>query len=240
MQPYFAPALGYFDLIALSDQWVVFDTAQFRKKSWMCRNRVLHPSSGWQYITAHIARHSRDTRIADVELSSEPGWRENLIAKLGHYRKRAPHYQRTVDLLSASLAVEQRSLARLSVDLMSRVCDLLGIAFAPRYFSEMDLSLGEIEGPGDWALRICEAFGASEYINPPRGEPIFDRERYAAGGVELIIRRFRDIEYQPRGYSYIPTLSIADVLMWCSADEIRAHLDRERAGFEAARDKVAG
>ncbi len=56
MQPYFAPALAYFDLIALTDEWVVFDTPAFRKKSWMSRNRILHPSTGWQYITA--GRHS--------------------------------------------------------------------------------------------------------------------------------------------------------------------------------------
>jgi len=234
MQPYFAPALGYFDLIALADSWVVFDTAQYRKKSWMGRNRILHPASGWQYITAHVARHPLETRIADIELSSEPAWRERLVAKLGHYRKRAPHYRRTADLLSGALESEPTSLARLSVDILSRVCDLLEIEFAPRFFSEMDLELGPIEGPGDWALRICEALGASEYINPPRGESIFDRRRYAASGVELIIRHFTDIEYQPRGHEYIPTLSIIDVLMWCSIDEIRDHLDRERMSFEEA------
>lgn len=234
MQPYFAPALGYFDLIALSDRWVVFDTAQYRKKSWMCRNRILHPKDGWQYITAHVAGHHRDTRIADVELSAEPDWRERLVAKLGHYRKRAPHYDRTAALLEASLDAERSSLCRLSVDLLSRVCRLLDIDFSPEYFSEMDLSLGPIEGPGDWALRISEALGATQYINPPRGEPIFDRERFAAAGIELLIRRFDDMVYPVRGYEFVPTLSIIDVLMWCSADEIRAHLDAERIRFEAA------
>lgn len=235
MQPYFAPALGYFDLISLCDQWVVFDTAQFRNKSWMSRNRILHPTSGWQYITAHVKKHSRDTRIADVELSDEAGWRDRLIARLGHYKKRAPHYPQTAALLRGALDSEQRSLARLSVELLRRVCALLDIEFAPRYFSEMDLALGPIDGPGDWALRISQALGASEYVNPPGGEHLFDPQRYRLGGVELIIRRFRDLEYQPRGYDFVPTLSIIDVMMWLPLSEIRAHLDRQRQLFEESR-----
>ena len=46
MQPYFFPYIGYFSLIANTDLWVVFDTPQYTRKSWMNRNRILHPR-GW-------------------------------------------------------------------------------------------------------------------------------------------------------------------------------------------------
>lgn len=236
MQPYFVPALGYFDLIHLCDEWIVFDTPQYRRKSWMCRNRILHPTTGWQFVTAHVKKHGLDTPIHAIELSDDPTWRPHLVAQLGHYR-RAPGYARVVALLEAALAAEPRSLARLSVDLLARVCAELGVTFRPRYFSELDLALGPVAGPGDWALRISEAMGATAYVNPPGGESLFDRAAFARAGVALEIRRFTDPVYAPRGFEFAPGLSVLDALMWCAPEALRAHLDAERDAHLAA---VAG
>ncbi|MEM9490438.1 MAG: WbqC family protein [Myxococcota bacterium] len=231
MQPYFAPALGYFDLIGLSDRWIVFDTAQYRARSWMNRNRILHPSAGWQYITAHVSRTHLGTAICDVALAEGDGWRTRLLGQLAHYKKHAPFYQRTIALVREVLSAPLGHLARLNVDLLARVCQLLGQPFAPEYFSEMDLDLAPIDHPGDWALRISAALGATEYINPPGGAALFDQAAFAAAGVELRIRHFDEMTYKPRGYAYLPMLSIIDVLMWNPTESIVAHLAEQRQNF---------
>ncbi len=232
MQPYFAPALGYLDLINLRDEWIVFDTAQYRRHSWMNRNRILHPEEGWQYLTARVRKPSRGTPIQDVVLADTSDWRDGMLRQLGHYASAAPHYECTRALLAASLAAEPRSLARLSVDLLRRCCALLEIPFQPRFFSELEFTLGPVQGPGDWALRISEALGATVYINPPGGESIFDGGAFEAAGIRLVIRRFEELVYQPRGFEYLPLLSIIDVLMWNEVERIQAHLTQQRAAFE--------
>ena len=40
MQPYFFPYIGYFQLIANTDQFIFFDIVQYNKRSWMNRNRI--------------------------------------------------------------------------------------------------------------------------------------------------------------------------------------------------------
>jgi hypothetical protein len=66
----------------------------------------------------------------------------------------------------------------------------------------MNLKLGDIEGPGDWALRIAQAFGADAYINPPGGRKLFDATKFAAAGVRLTIQRPSTFEYACAGYRF--------------------------------------
>ncbi|PYF06060.1 WbqC-like protein [Ureibacillus chungkukjangi] len=42
MQPYFFPYIGYFQLIKSVDEFVIFDNAQYVRRSWMNRNRILN------------------------------------------------------------------------------------------------------------------------------------------------------------------------------------------------------
>ena len=232
MQPYFAPALGYFDLISLCDKWVVFDVADYRPKSWMVRNRILHPSSGSQYIKAQTGKVHRGTPIRDVRLAPGRDWRDLILRQVEHYRRKAPFFDDTFQLLEHCLDTETDSLAKLSVQILDEVCQSLDIPFSYSFFSEMDLTIGPIEGPGDWALRISEAMGATEYVNPPGGRELFDSDAFTRADVKLTIREFEDLRYEPRGYQFIPTLSIVDVMMWNSVATITEHLACARASFE--------
>ena len=41
MQPYFLPYIGYWQLLAAVDRFVVYDNIQYTKKGWVNRNRFL-------------------------------------------------------------------------------------------------------------------------------------------------------------------------------------------------------
>jgi hypothetical protein len=49
IQPYFFPYIGYWQLIHAVDCFVSFDEAQYLKRGWVNKNRILNPSGGWQY-----------------------------------------------------------------------------------------------------------------------------------------------------------------------------------------------
>lgn len=227
MQPYFFPYLGYFDLINYTDQWIVFDTVQYIRHGWINRNRVLHPKEGWSYIIVPV-KYSRETPINQVRVASEKKWKKRILGQLSHYKRKAPYYQETINLIDSCLATEENSISSLNTSILEKVCTQLGIDFDFRVFSEMDVDLGPIESPGDWALRISEALGANEYVNPPGGEDLFDKNRFQDSNIKLTIRELPPFEYSCRGYKFIPNLSIIDVMMWNCPEAIKQYLDEHR------------
>ncbi|HEA66431.1 MAG TPA: hypothetical protein ENI07_06385 [Desulfobacterales bacterium] len=69
--------------------------------------------------------------------------------------------------------------------------------------------------------------GATEYLNSPGGADTFDTGNFAASGITLKIQEFQNMEYDCRRWDFVPGLSIIDVLMWNTPEEIMAHLNSE-------------
>ena len=229
MQPYFFPYLGYFDLINRVDRWIVFDTPQYMREGWVNRNRALHACKEWQYIIVPVKKHSRETPINRIETVDFPDWRRTIVNQFTHYRGRAPYYRETLALLEDCLAGNEQNLSRLNAHCLGKVCCHLGIPWNPEVLSEINLPLGPVWEAADWALRLSEAAGADEYLNPPGGATLYDPKRFARHGIRLHIQEDFNYEYDCGNYAYVPRLSVLDVLMWVSPAEIKARLDRSKA-----------
>lgn len=224
MQPYFFPYLGYFSLIKHTDELISFDTAQYIRHGWVNRNRILKPGSGWQYIRVPVAKHSQKSRINEVEIADKK-WGEIILRQLDHYKKKAKYYRPVVNWIKTVLDTKQRKVFKLNVELLEAVCDYLKIGFKHRLYSELDINIGPVRQPGEWALKICEAVGASEYVNPPGGGELFDRRRFKDSGVELFFIKNKLLPYSQLRGEFVPGLSVIDVLMHNSVEDVHKLID---------------
>jgi hypothetical protein len=227
MQPYFFPYLGYFDLINRADTWVVFDVVKYARKSWMNRNRVLHPTEGWQYVTVPVQRAHEDAPISEVRVLDKDSAFRKIAGQLQHYRKaRAPHFSTVLQLLEQTFgACESDRLVELNVRSLATTCSYLGIAFSPVVLSEAGVPLPPIEHPGQWALELTKAFGHDAYVNPPGGAAIFRPEEFESAKIRLHITELVDFRYPTGPYPFVERLSILDVLMWSDPRSIRDYLN---------------
>lgn len=220
MQPYFFPYIGYFSLIANTDFFVFFDTPQYTPRSWMNRNRIINIKQGFTYITAAVQKAPQKTAIKDIYLAESDSWSTHLLAQLTVYKKIAPYYKQTIDVINHIASRKYTRLSDLNIESTIAVCDYLGIPLHSNVFSQMDLTLGEIHEPDEWALQITKALGFSTYINPPGGMSFFDREKYLRDGIAL---QFLQADIQPYDQHigrFEAGLSIIDVMMFCSPAEI--------------------
>lgn len=224
MQPYFFPYIGYFQLIVNTDLFVFFETVQYNKKSWMNRNRILHPTpeKEFQYISVPVKQYTQGTLISEILIDNDQKWKEKILGQLTLYKKlKAPYYQEVMQVLDFFFQLEHRSLLELSMTSTQLIMQYLHLPFNFTTTSEIIFQNELITAPGDWAFEISKSLQANEYINPHGGYYIFDEEKFRQNGIGLNfikpnLSAYRQSNRQP----FEPGLSIIDVMMFNSIENI--------------------
>jgi hypothetical protein len=185
MQPYFYPYLCYFELLASVERFVVYGSAQYRKGGWVNRNRIRSPhgDEGWQYLTVPVERAPLDTPIDQIRVSHRTPWADRQCRMLanvfGSAALRHPAY------LAFAGNVRERH-ERLGPYLrrgLEDCCRLLGIEAGLVDARDLEVDPG-LHGE-DRLLGLCEAAGATTYVNLPGGRHLYSAERFAARGIAL-------------------------------------------------------
>lgn len=226
MQPYFFPYIGYISLIKHTDEFILFDTVQFIKHGWIERNRILKPGNDWQYISVPLVKHSLDTKIMNVKIRENEDYKNKILSQLTYYKRKAPYYDQVIEVVKKSLDIDTDNITVLNKNILENVCNYLGFNPTIKIFSKMNLEIEEANAPDEWALNICKALGnVSEYWNPPGGMSFFDENKYSSNNIKL---KFQSVNIKPYiqriGY-FEPGLSIIDVMMFNSVEEINKMLD---------------
>lgn len=226
MQPYFLPYLGYISLIKNTDKFILFDTVQFIRHGWIERNRILKQTGGWQYIQIPLEKKQMSTVIKDVKINNKEKWKDKILAQLQHYKKIAPYYYKTIKILKTVFEKEYNSITELNKALLEEICKYLEINTPISIFSEMNLKIGEVKAPDEWALEICKAIGnISEYWNPPGGLEFFDKTKYEKENIKIYFQKINLHNYNQKKEAFEEGLSIIDVLMFNSPEEVNKMLD---------------
>ncbi len=226
MQPYFFPYLGYYQLIQTVDKFILFDDVQYIRHGWINRNRILKPGGGWQYVIAPLAPHSQKTLIRDIRLKNgSEEWKELIMRQMAHYKKKAPFYDQTIDVLKQCFTFRESNVTLFNRASMLTVCEYLDIDANIQVSSELNLNYDNVSDAGEWALRICEQAGAREYINPSGGKELFDPAKFSRSGILLSFLSSNLSEYsQKRNPPFEAGLSMLDIMMFNSPDDIRRML----------------
>lgn len=225
MQPYFFPYLGYVGLIKHTDEFILFDEAQFIRHGWIERNRMLKQGDGWLYIKVPLGSHGQETPIKDIRIDNREDWKSKLLAQLQPYKKIAPYYQQISGLVKEVFAADYGDIVSLDRAALQAICAYLGIERKLPVFSQMNLIIDEPHASDEWALNICRALNVNEYWNPPGGKDFFDRSKYEAAGIKLHFMETKLQQYDQKRQPFEAGLSILDVMMFNSPEEINTMLD---------------
>jgi hypothetical protein len=219
MQPYFFPYVGYFQLMAACDLFVVFDEAQYINQGWVNRNRILIDGAA-QWITMPVAAASHKLPILDREYLFCDRMAIRLPARIAGAYRAAPFFPQTMPLVEDILAFPQPTVAAFNTNLLRRLATCLGIGTPIMRVSQM-VKDDSLTGAEQRVIDICSRLGATTYINPAGGRNLYSRDAFAEYGIDLRFLMCMAESYPQLGAPYVPFLSIIDVLMFNDVAAVR-------------------
>lgn len=217
MQPYFLPYIGYFQLIAAVDLFIVYDNIKYTKKGWINRNRLLQNGRDVMF-SLPLKSGSDSLDVCERELAADFN-RDKLLNQLKGAYRRAPHFEQTFPLVEQIMRYEDTNLFRFLHHSIVNTCEHLGITTEIRISSEIAIDHGLTSQ--NKVLALCEAVGATTYINAIGGMELYSKEVFLEKGIELKFIRSLPFEYEQLGNEFVPWLSIIDVMMFNPIESIR-------------------
>lgn len=220
MQPYFLPYIGYFQLIAAVDIFIVYDNIKYTKKGWINRNRMLQNGKDVTFSLS-LKSDSDSLDVCERELAADFN-REKLLNQFKGAYQRAPYFAQTFPLIECIVSYEDPNLFRFLHHSINKICEHLGIATEIRISSEVAID-HELKNQ-DKVLALCAAVGASTYVNAIGGMELYSKEVFQEKGIDLKFIRSLPLEYGQLGAAFVPWLSIVDVMMFNPIDVIQTSI----------------
>lgn len=217
MQPYFMPYIGYFQLIAAVDQFIVYDNIKFTKKGWINRNRMLLNGKDAMF-SLPLKNDSDSLDVCERELAAEFN-REKLLNQLKGAYRRAPYFEQTFPLLELIVRHEEKNLFAYLHHSLIKTCEHLDIKTQITVSSTVAIDHGLKNQ--DKVLALCKAVGAKTYMNAIGGMELYTKEAFQEKGLELKFIKSRPFEYAQLGETFVPWLSIIDVMMFNPPEAIK-------------------
>ena len=217
MQPYFLPYIGYFQLIASVDQFIVYDNIKYTKKGWINRNRMLQNGSDVMF-SLPLKKDSHSLDVVQRELAADFN-RDKLLNQFRSAYRKAPYFEQTIPLIELIVRFGDNNLFSYLHYSIAQICKHLGITTDIRLSSTIDID-HTLQGQ-DKVLALCQATTGKTYVNPIGGMELYSRETFLEKGIVLKFIKSSLIEYKQFDAPFVPWLSVLDVLMFNSPDEVQ-------------------
>lgn len=209
LQSNYLPWKGYFDLINMVDDFVIYDDMQYTTNDWRNRNRIKTPA-GLKWLTVPVITKGRFGQAIKDAVVTSPHWRRKHWTALCCNYAGARHFKDYRDLFEELfLARDDQRLSAINFSFMQAICGLLGIT--TRLTWSMDHRL---EGDRNERLvGLCRQLGATHYLSGPAARTYLDEERFARAGITVSYMDYTGYpEYKQQSGPFIHEVSILDLI----------------------------
>jgi hypothetical protein len=221
MQPYLFPYLGYFQLVHAADTFVFYDDVNFIKNGWVNRNRILMNGAA-SYLTVQLRDASPFKKINEIRFTDN---RPKLLKTIDQAYRKAPCFDAVRPVVEATLTMDTDRLSELAAASVMNISAYLGLDTS---FQVSSIAYGSTVGMDRTAriLALCRSNGATRYVNAPGGRDLYEKQVFRESGVELSFLKTRATSYVQYANTFVPGLSIIDVLMFNDRVAVRHMLDQ--------------
>lgn len=221
MQPYFLPYIGYFQLIASVDKFIILDDVNYIKKGWINRNRILLNGQAHNF-SIPLLQASQNKYICEMEIKKDERNQEKLLKTFRQAYSRAPYYQEVYPLIEEVIKFPTNKLSIYLLNSIKKINLYLGLTTEIINSSKIYKNTN-LKGQ-ERIIDICLKEKAETYLNAEGGHHLYDEEKFKESNINLKFIKPSLIPYKQMQDEFIPSLSILDILMFNKNTFINNHL----------------
>lgn len=219
MQPYFLPYIGYYQLMKAVDVFVFYDDVTFIKQGWINRNRMLLNGKSYTF-NLEMKGASSYLEINKIKVGNN---QKKLLKTFTQAYKKAPFFKNIEPLFYRIFESTENNLAKYIIGSNQLIASHIGLK--TKFMVSSDIEKNNSLKGQDKIIEICKKLAATKYFNPIGGKDLYSKGDFANNRIQLSFLQSRKIIYRQFANDFIPWLSIIDVLMFNSIDEINVILD---------------
>lgn len=220
MQPYFMPYIGYFQLMKAVDKYIIYDDVNYIKGGWVSRNYLLINGEK-KMFTITLKEASPNKLFNEIEIKDDF---KKLMKTLQLNYSKSVNFKEAMVLMERIISFPNKQLSQFIANSFQEILNYLSID-TELILSSNIYKNNTLKGQ-EKILNICNILGANTYYNAVGGQELYSKEKFKENGIMLnFIETMIQPYPQPHTRSFVPSLSMIDVLMNNSKEEINALLD---------------
>lgn len=222
MQPYFFPYIGYFQLMNAVDEFVIYNNIKYTKKGWINRNRILVNGKN-AYITLPLKKDSDYLDVRDRYLAEIWSFKRNkMLNKIIESYRKSPNFDFVCPMIEKCIMFKEYNLFKFVLNSLNLTKEYLGIRTSFLIASTIPID-HELKAEKK-VVEICKARKVNMYLNPFGGIKLYTKDNFTDEGIDIRFLKTNDIIYKQFNNDFVPSLSIIDVMMFNSKEQINEML----------------
>lgn len=210
VQSNYIPWKGYFDLIHMVDEFILFDDMQYTRRDWRNRNKI-KTAAGVTWLTIPVEVKGKYFQKINETVISDPSWKQLHWQSIRHNYARAKYFRRYSDLFEDTyLGTNETLLSKINYRFIKILCNLLNINTKISWSMDYDL----VDGKTERLVSMCQQAGATEYLSGPAASGYIDEQAFEAAGIKLTFMNYSGYaEYNQLHAPFEHSVSIIDLVL---------------------------
>lgn len=210
LQSNYIPWKGYFDIMNMVDEFILYDDVQYTKNDWRNRNRIItREGPRWLSIPVVSAgkfyQKIKETKVADHKWADRH-WRsiECSYARANFFSM----YAERIKKIYEACRMEDY-LSRINYAFLQEICDILGIQTKITWSFDYQLA----EGKTKRLVSLVKDAGGSSYLSGPAAKDYIQEELFEEAGIELVWMDYSGYPQYEQSFGYFEHgVSVLDLI----------------------------
>jgi len=182
LQSNYIPWKGYFDLINMVDEFILYDDMQYTRRDWRNRN-IIKTANGPLWLTIPVDVKGKYFQLIKDTKIQDSSWAAKHWKSLSHNYAKARFfgkYREVFEELYRECEGEE-FLCRVNYRFLTAICGVLGIKTKITWSMDYELA----EGKTERLVALCRDAGAAHYISGPAAKDYIEDDLFSHAGIAL-------------------------------------------------------